>query len=172
MNFILYLTILIAKMIEVSIGTTRIVLITKGERVMGACLGFVEVIIWVIIVSTVLTDVTKDPVKVVVYAIGFGLGNYVGSLIENRIGIGTIRLEAIVMEEHGLDLANALREEGYAVTMLDGKGMNNDRHVLLLNIKRKKHDSVVEMIKSYQNNVVITINDIKPVYGGYGILKR
>lgn len=172
MNFILYLTILIAKMIEVSIGTTRIVLITKGERVMGACLGFVEVIIWVIIVSTVLTDVTKDPVKVVVYAIGFGLGNYVGSLIENRIGIGTIRLEAIVMEEHGLDLANALREEGYAVTMLDGKGMNNDRHVLLLNIKRKKHDSVIEMIKSYQNNVVITINDIKPVYGGYGILKR
>lgn len=172
MRILLYLVILVSKMIEVSIGTTRIVLITRGERVLGALLGFVEVIIWVALVSTVLSDLSSDPFKVVVYAAGFGLGNFTGSLLEQRLGIGNVRVEAIVLEIHGQKLAEDIRKKGYAVTIIDGKGMNHDRNVLLMNIKRKDYDTVVQMIQAYQENVVITITDIKPVYGGYGILKR
>lgn len=172
MNILLYFGILIAKIIEVSIGTTRIVLITRGERAIGACLGFFEVIIWVVLISTVLSNITDDPIKVVVYALGFAMGNYVGSIVETRLGIGNIRIEAIVMEEHGTELANEIRQKGYAVTVIDGKGMNFNRNVLLMNIKRKDYMKVVDMIKAVQDNVVITINDIKPIYGGHGILKR
>lgn len=172
MNLWLYLIILVSKVIEVSIGTTRIVLITRGERTYGAILGFIEVIIWVVIVSTVLTDIGDDPVKVLVYALGFALGNYVGSIVEERLGIGNVRIEAIVMNSHGECLADRIRSEGYAVTVIDGMGMKSKRNVLLMNIKRKNYIHVVEMIKSAQENVVITINDIKPVYGGHGILKK
>lgn len=172
MNILLYLVILIMKMIEVSIGVTRIVLITRGERFIGACLGFVEVIIWVGLVSTVLTNISDDPIKVVVYAAGFALGNYAGSMFEQRLGIGTVRVEAIVMEEDGQELVNQIRSKGFAVTVIEGKGMNFKRQVLLMNIKRKNYTNVVKMIREHQDNVVITINDIRPVYGGYGILKR
>ncbi len=167
-----YALMLLMKVVEVSIGTLRIVLITRGERVLGAFLGFLEVLIWIILVSTVLTDISSDPIKVVVYAAGFGLGNYVGSILEEKLGIGNVRVEAIVLEEHGEELATKIREKGYAVTILEGKGMNYDRNVLLMNIRRKDCQGVVGMIKSIQGNVVITMNDIKPVYGGYGILKR
>lgn len=172
MNVILYIVILLAKVLEVSIGTTRIVLITRGERVIGACLGFVEVLIWIVLVSTVLNNVTDDPVKVVVYALGFALGNYVGSIVEQRLGIGNVRIEAIVLEIHGEELANAIRSKGYAVTIIAGHGMNYERSVLLMNIKRKDYQNVIKLIRAVQENVVITINDIKPVYGGYGILKK
>lgn len=167
-----YALMLLMKVVEVSIGTLRIVLITRGERVLGAFLGFLEVLIWIILVSTVLTDISSDPIKVVVYAAGFGLGNYVGSILEEKLSIGNVRVEAIVLEEHGEELAIRIREKGYAVTILEGKGMNYDRKVLLMNIRRKDCQGVVGMIKSIQGNVVITMNDIKPVYGGYGILKR
>lgn len=167
-----YFLMLIMKVVEVSIGTLRIVLITRGERVFGAFLGFIEVMIWIILVSTVLSDISDDPIKVVVYAAGFGLGNYVGSFIEEKLGIGNVRVEAIVMEEHGNELAGRIREKGYAVTVMEGQGMNYSRNVLLMNIRRKDCESVVSMIKALQENVVITMNDIKPVYGGYGILKR
>ncbi len=169
---LLYLAILITKIIEVSIGVTRIVLITRGERALGAFLGFIEVIIWIVLVSTVLVNVTEDPIKVVVYAAGFALGNYVGSLLEQKLGIGNVRVEVIVKEDHGKQLADRIREKGYAVTVLTGKGMSFDRNVLLMNIRRKDYSSVVGMIKKLQENVVITVNDIKPVYGGYGTLKR
>lgn len=172
MNILMYFIIFFSKIIEVSIGTTRIVLITRGERVIGACLGFVEVLIWVALVSSVLLNITEDPLKAFVYALGFAVGNYVGSILENRLAIGTVRVEAIVLESHGEQLVKRIREQGYGVTVIDGKGMNFNRKVLLMNIKRKNYKKVVKMIKETQENVVITINDIKPVYGGYGILKR
>jgi len=172
MRLLIYILILVAKIIEVSLATTRIVLITRGERTIGAIIGFFEVLIWVSLVSTVLKDITSDPFKLLVYALGFALGNYVGSMLEQRIGIGTIRIEVIVMEEQGTELVDSIRKKGFAVTVMDAKGMDCERSVLLMNIPRKKYREVVKMIKAYQSNVVITINDIKPVYGGYGILKR
>ena len=77
-------------------ATLRIVLITKDERTKGAIIGFFEVILWVILVSTVLTNITADPTKVVVYALGFAVGNFVGSKFENYLAIGTTNIEAIV----------------------------------------------------------------------------
>lgn len=153
-------------------GTTRIVMITRGERFYGALLGFFEVLLWVVLISTVLTNVTEDPIKVIVYAMGFSTGNYVGSLFEQHLGIGNVRIEVIVMDDHGCSLVDKIRSHGYGVTVLDGKGMNSNRQVLIMNIKRKNYLKVVEMIKEFQGDVVITINDIKPIYGGYGLLKK
>ncbi len=172
MRYLIYAGILIAKIIEISIGTTRIVLITRGERVLGAILGFFEVLLWVFLVSTVLKDITNDPIKVVIYALGFALGNYFGSILEQKLGIGNVRVEAIVKQVHGQDLAKKIRDKGYAVTVVEGQGMNYARHVLIMNISRKKHEEVVEMIKGLQYNVVITVTDIKPAFGGYGMLRK
>lgn len=172
MNILLYATILLLKIVEVSIGTVRIVLITRGERVYGALLGFVEVILWILLVSTVLKDITNDPLKIFIYAIGFALGNYVGSFFEQKIGVGNVRIETIVMNDHGELLADGLRSNGYAVTVIEGQGKDHLRQVLLMNVNRREYMKVIDMIKSFQENVVITINDIKPIYGGYGNIKK
>ena len=172
MRYLIYILILVAKVIEISIGTTRIVLITRGERLLGAILGFFEVLIWVVLVSTVLKDITSDPIKVVIYALGFAIGNFVGSIFEQKLGIGNVRIEAIVKEVHGQDLVKKIRDKGYAVTVLQGEGMNYARDVLIMNIPRKKSKEVVDMIKSLQYNVVITVTDIKPVFGGYFMLRK
>jgi uncharacterized protein YebE (UPF0316 family) len=169
---VIYLLILIVKIFEITLSTTRIVLITKGERLKGAVIGFVEVIIWVILVSTVLVDVSNDPIKVFIYALGFALGNYIGSMVEEKIGIGTARVEIIVKEEHGGELVDNIRQHGFGVTLLQGEGMNYRRNVLISHIKRKRSKEFIDIVRSYQDNVVITISEIKPIYGGYGILKR
>ncbi|WP_066494927.1 DUF2179 domain-containing protein [Abyssisolibacter fermentans] len=167
-----YLLILFVKIFEVTLGTTRIVLITKGERIKGAIIGFFEVFIWVILVSTVLKDVTEDPIKVIIYAIGFALGNYVGSIVEEKIGVGTARVEMIVKEEDGKELAEIIRNHGFAVTLIQGEGMNYNRYVLISHVKRKRTNEFIETVKNHQKNIVITVNEIKAVYGGYGILKK
>jgi len=172
MRYLIYAAILVAKIIEISIGTTRIVLITRGERLLGAVLGFFEVMIWVVLVSTVLKDITSDPIKVVIYALGFALGNYFGSMVEQKLGIGNVRIEAIVKEVHGQDLAKRIRDKGYAATAIEGEGKDFARTVLIMNISRKNHHKVVDMIKSMQYNVVITVTDIKPAFGGYGLLRK
>lgn len=171
-TIMMYGLILIVKIMEVTLSTTRIVLITKGEKLKGSIIGFFEVLIWIILVSTVLSDVTSDPIKVVIYAIGFSIGNYVGTIFEEKLSIGTVRIEVIVKEDNGKHLVDILRKEGFAVTVLEGEGMKFKRKVFIMHVKRKNTKKVIELIKKYEHNVVITINEIKPIYGGYGILKK
>lgn len=171
-SILMYVLIFVAKVTEVSMATTRIVLITKGEKLKGAFIGFFEVLIWVVLVSTVLKDITSDPLKILIYALGFSTGNYVGSIFEQKLGIGTVRIEAIVMEHHGDRLVDELRESGLAVTVIDAKGMNCDRQVLIMHVKRKRLEEVTKKIRLLQGNVVITVNEIKAVYGGFGLIKK
>lgn len=167
-----YLFIFVIKVSEVTLSTTRIVMITKGERLKGAVIGFFEVTLWVIVASFVLGDITSDPIKVVVYALGFAIGNYLGSIFEEFLGVGTVRVEAIVKEVDGEPLVKMLRENDFAVTVVHGDGMNHKRQVLIMHVARKQTSRLVELIKKYQSNVVITINEVKPIYGGYGTIRK
>ena len=169
---LLYVLIFVIKVFEVSLATFRIVLITKDERLKGAFIGFFEVIIWVLVVSTVLQDITEDPFKIIVYALGFAVGNYVGSLVENFFAIGDANIEVITHKTHGKKMANHLRDNGLAVTSVSAYGMNDRREILYLHVPRKAIKKTVNLIRDYENDVVITINDIKTVYGGYRTIRK
>lgn len=168
----LYLIIFFVKVFEVSLATLRIVLITKDERIKGAFIGFFEVIIWILVVSAVLNDITEDPFKIIVYALGFSVGNYAGSLLENKLAIGVTNIEVITRKLDGKKLANHLRINGLAVTSVNAYGMNDKREILYLHVPRKNVKKTVHTIRDYTENVVITINDIKPIYGGYKIKRK
>lgn len=171
MTILLYLLILVAKIIEVSLMTLRIVFITKGERKLGALVAFFEVSLWLVIVTFVLNDLMADPIKAVFYALGFAIGNYLGSVVEEKIGLGLSQVQIIVKAEHGVILANALRNEGYAVTLVLGEGREQERYILFMYVKRKRVEHLLEVSRATQENAVITVMETKPLHGGFGIRK-
>jgi uncharacterized protein YebE (UPF0316 family) len=165
---LLYSIIFFAKIVEVSISTVRIVLINKGERVKGAILGFTEIIIWLVVVSSVLNNITEDPIKALVYAAAFALGNFVGVTIESKIAVGLASIQVVVGEKSGEVLAGILRDRGYGVTIIEGKGKNNSiKNLLFIQLKRKKIPEAVRIIKEQCPEAYITVNDIKSMLGGY-----
>lgn len=165
---LLYLIILVAKIIEVSISTFRIVIINKGERVKGAVLGFVEILIWLLVVSSVLNNITEDPFKILAYAAGFSLGNFMGVTIESKIAVGLASIQCVVNVETGEILAEILRDESYGVTIIDGKGRDESKKTLLfIQLKRKKIPEAIKIIKQTAPNAFITVNDIKSMVGGF-----
>jgi uncharacterized protein YebE (UPF0316 family) len=172
MQIWLYLFILFAKIIEVSISTVRIVLITKGEKKIGAIIAFFEVLIWVYIASTVIQNISQDPLKAVFYSLGFAIGNYVGSILEEKIGLGLSEVQIIVKEERGFQLADEIRTQGFAVTLVHGEGKNNPRSILIMFVPRKRVKSLVKFVQGAEKNAVITVSETKPVYGGYGMLRK
>jgi len=171
MNFLVYFLILFAKIIEVSLMTLRIVFITKGERKLGAIVAFFEVTLWIFIVTFVMQDLMDDPIKAVFYALGFSVGNYIGSVLEEKIGIGLSQVQIIVKSEHGQGLARSLRDEKFAVTLVQGEGKNFERHILFMYVKRRRVKLLLDTVKAIQENAVITVKDTKPLYGGFGIRK-
>lgn len=165
---LLYTVIFCAKIVEVSISTIRLVYINKGERVKGAVLGFIEIMIWLIVVSSVLNNITEDPIKVFIYAAAFSLGNYIGVTIESKIAVGLASIQVVVSEETGEILAEILRDESYGVTIIDGRGRDDSKKILLfIQLKRKKIPEAVKIIKQTAPDAYITVNDIKSMMGGY-----
>ena len=165
---LLYFIIFFAKIIEVSISTVRLVYINKGEKVKGAVLGFIEILIWLVVVSSVLHNITEDPIKVFIYATAFSLGNFFGVTIESKIAVGLSSIQVVVNQKDGEILADILREQGYGVTIIEGKGKNDSiKNLLFIQLKRKKIPEATRLIKEHNPEAFITVNEIKNMFGGY-----
>ena len=166
----IYLLIILVKTFEVSLSTLRIKLITKGQRVYGALVGFFEIIIWVLVISTVLTDIQSDPWKILAYAIGYSLGNFMGVTVEEWIGLGSTKIEVILPQNQTEKIVKEIRSMGFGVTVVEGEGKDEKRNILLVILPRKSVDKVRRILENTQ--AFVTITDIKPVYGGYGAIKK
>lgn len=165
---ILYIIIFAAKTIEVSIATIRLVLVNKGERVKGALLGFFEVLIWVLVVSSVLNNITDDPFKIFAYAAGFSLGNFLGVSIESKVAVGLASIQVVINEDEGNTLADKLRDNEYGVTIIEGTGKDDSKkNLLFIQLKRRKIPAAIRLIKEAYPNAYISVNDVKSIVGGY-----
>ncbi|MEW8954895.1 DUF2179 domain-containing protein [Clostridium sp.] len=166
-----YFAIFFAKILEVSLATVRTVLITRGEKFWGSVIGFVEVVIWLYLIGAIISNVTEDPIKVIFYSLGFSLGNYVGSMIEEKLALGLITLNIIASKEQGDAIASMLREKQVGVTTMDGEGKIEHKKMLIVHLKRKRKNEILSLLEESSYNCVVSINDTKVVYGGYGLRK-
>jgi uncharacterized protein YebE (UPF0316 family) len=89
------LLIFFARIIDVSIGTIRIISIVNSRIKTAFVLGFLEVSIWLVVISTVLSKMEGKPIIGVFYALGYASGNVVGIILEKQISFGNTLLRII-----------------------------------------------------------------------------
>lgn len=163
------LMILIAKVVEVSLTTLRMVFISKGEKTFASVIGFIEVTIWLKVASVVLVNINDYPAKMFVYALGFAIGSYIGLMIEDKLGLGYSQIQVIADIDDSEILAGAIRNLGRAVTTTKGKGKDSEKAILFTYAKRKDKDEILNEIEKLKINSVITVSETQKVYGGFGI---
>ena len=164
----IYFFIFFGKILEVSISTLRLMLINRGERIKGSIIAFFEVSLWLLVTGTVLVGFTSDPIKCVVFAFSFAIGNFFGSWVESKLAFGMSSIQVIVPEGSNWEgLVELLRAKNFGVTVLHGQGKEGERKILMLHLKRRKIPQAVHLIKRYSKDVFITMNDIRLICGGY-----
>lgn len=161
------LLIFFAKVIEVAIGTLRIIYINKGYRTLGSVLALVEILLWVFIASRVIVGVSEAPMKGIIYSLGFAAGVYAGSILENYLAVGKIFIQAIIMREEASKVTKALREAGYGVTALAAQGKFRSRKVLMIFSNRKNKDDIIQLISDMDDDALIVANEVSMIKGGY-----
>ena len=166
-NIGLYLAIFILKVIENAIGTLRLIVISHGKKGLGAFLQLVIAIVWVLSAGAVIQDIQKDPIKIIAFALGSYVGSYVGCVIEEKVAMGNNLLITITSVENGEKIADRLRNLGYAVTILCGEGMIEERKILMIVVKRKQKDEIVKIIGSLDKDCMIVSERTAPLYGGF-----
>lgn len=151
--------VLMARILDVSIGTLRIIFVSKGFKNYAAMLGFFESLIWILAVSQVMKHM-DNWITYVAFAFGFALGNYVGMLIEERIAIGN-QIIRIITRRDASELVDYLREQGYGVTSIDAVGENGPVKLIFTVAKRRRLEGIIGIIKRFNPNAFYTIEDIR-----------
>ncbi|MDR1420660.1 MAG: DUF5698 domain-containing protein [Treponema sp.] len=158
--------ILVSKIVEVSLGTVRTILVNKGYRREGTILSFFEIILWTFVASRVIMGISDAPIKGIVYSIGFSLGIYSGSKIENFIGMGKVLIQTIISRENSDGMTTLLRSRGYAVTTMEAKGRDSEKTVLMIFANRKGKEEIIRDIRAHDGTAMIITNDVSTLQGG------
>jgi uncharacterized protein YebE (UPF0316 family) len=159
--------ILFSKIIEVTISTMRIILISKGYRKPGTILSFFEIILWVFIASRVIMGIAEYPMKGIVYSVGFAVGVYIGSLLESRVAVGKILIHVISDDDVAKKIMKVLRDNGHGVTSVDAHGKDSDRTVLMVFANRKNKQTIIDLIEATSTKALIVANEVSILQGGY-----
>lgn len=143
MDIIAPLLIFGARLCDVSLGTLRTISVVRGKTLNAWIFGLVEILIWLMAISRVLTTINTNVLNLVAYAVGFATGNVVGIMIERRLAIGN-EVIRVISKSKGREIAEAVRKMGQGVTEFEGKG--KDGPVIMLYIVAARRD-VLEVLK-------------------------
>ena len=158
------LLVFLARLVDVSLGTVRIILISRGRKYLAPILGFLEVLIWITVVSQVVSG-AQNIVAYLAYAAGFAVGNYAGMLIEEKLAIGTLVVR-VILPQHGTELVERLRAEGYGATYADGHGASGPVMLIYTVVLRKELAHVVNLIQEVYPKAFFTVEELRSTQQG------
>ncbi len=150
-----------ARIVDVSCGTFRTICIVRGLALLAACIGFFEVLVWLGAISSVVHHLDK-PLNVLGYAGGFATGNYVGMWLESKLALGNqvVRLLSRDTTHH---LADRLREAGFVVTELAGRGRDIPVTICFVVATRRNVQTLIGLAKKIDPAVLVTVEDVREV---------
>jgi uncharacterized protein YebE (UPF0316 family) len=157
--------IFFARIFDVSLGTMRIILVSRGNRYLAPLIGFLEVFIWITVISTAIRSLNSWA-GYLVFAGGFAVGNYVGMLLEAKIAIGYQNLRIITSKVVSA-LPLVLREEGFGVTTVDGMGLDGPVNIIYTVVPKRKVNKVLEIVQLFEPRAFITIEDVRSHMSGF-----
>jgi len=170
LNFDLYswlilpLLIFFARVIDVTLGTLRIIFVSRGKRYLAPLLGFVEVLIWVAVISQLVRG-ANNIVAYLAYAAGFAAGNFIGMFIEDKLAIGTLIIRVII-QNHAEELVTNLRAAGFGVTNVDAEGASGPVKLIYTIVRRRDLAEVICIIHHEHPNAFVSIEEARSTREG------
>jgi uncharacterized protein YebE (UPF0316 family) len=159
------LLIFILRVSDMPRDTLRVLFVMRGKKRIAWILGFFQSAIFVLAIGKVLTQL-DNPLNIIGYAAGFATGNVVGMYIEERIAIGHVLIN-IISPRRGSAIVNHLRQNGYAVTELSGRGKDGMVSMINCSVLRKQVDTVRLLVNEIDPEAFITAEDVRPVRRGF-----
>lgn len=164
------LLIFCLRIVDVSMGTVRTLMIVRGMRKWAVLIGFVEVTIWVVAISQVMSNL-NNVWNILAYSSGFAAGTFVGMSLENRLALGDVDIH-IVSPRKGAEVAATVRRAGYGATELPAIGHSGPVSLIGVVVPRKRKPAVLALITEVDPTAFITVDDMRHVDRGFGRLAK
>jgi uncharacterized protein YebE (UPF0316 family) len=161
---IIPLLIVLARIGDVSLGTIRIITISRGYKSIAPLLGFFEILIWLLAIRQIMQNLTNI-YYYIVYSGGFAAGTFVGMYIEEKLAIGILSIR-IITRKDASELIAFLRSANYGVTSVDAQGATGQVHVIYTIVKRSDVDDVIRIINRFNPKAFYLVEDVRSAREG------
>lgn len=159
MEITILLLIFFARVLDVSIGTIRILFISRGMKIVAPLLGFIEVTIWIIAIKNILLNV--DGVwGIIAYSGGFAFGTFTGMLIDDKLSMGKVMIRVIARNQR-TELIEILKNLCKKVTWTPATGKNGRVVIIFAIVKKKELKNLVKEISKVSPKAFYTIEDVR-----------
>ncbi len=164
---LLCLEIFFVRIFDVALSTVRTIITVKGKTVLASIIGFIEVLIWFLIVREALNTDYSSFLVGMSYAGGYAVGTLVGGFFSEKLISGNLTVQVILSSAND-EVVSFIRKNGFAVSVLDVKGQDDvKRYMLIIEIKKKEITSLRKLIKELDDKAFIIVNETKMVQNGY-----
>ncbi len=159
--FILPLLIFTARIIDVSLGTIRIILVSKGFKNVAPVFGFFQIFIWLLAIRQIILNLTNVGYYFA-YAGGFAMGTFVGIQLESKLSIGMAVIR-IITRKDASELIGLLKSQHHGFTASDAQGPHGRVNIIYTVIPRRDLQEIVDDIKRFNPHAFYTVEDVRVV---------
>lgn len=157
--YLLPFIIFFGRIVDVTLGTLRIIFVSKGEKYLAPIIGFFEVLIWIVVISEIFSR-ANDVTAYLAYAGGYAAGNFVGILIEQRIAFGVLLCRAYTTK-NGKELVNILSAQNFGATLIQGSGSLGEIDIVETVVERKMLKKLDKIFNAFDSNIFYISEDIR-----------
>ena len=155
------LLIFALRLVDVSLGTLRIILLSRHRRLLPALIGFVEVFTWLVAVTVVFSNLSDVP-RMLAYAAGFALGTYLGTLLESRLAIGNTMMR-VVSPIGSPQAYDDLRRAGFGVTVINADGRDGEVRLAFSIIPRRRRRDALGIVHTINPTAFVSMQDVETI---------
>lgn len=159
-----------ARICDVTLGTIRIIFVSRGQKILAPLVGFVEILIWLTAIGKIMQNL-GNVYCYLAYAGGFAAGNFIGIYIEEKLAMGLFLIRIITRKDAN-GLIDALNCRGYGATSIPAQGSTGEVSIIYCVIKRGDLRDVVEIIKKFNPRAFYSIEDVRFASEGVFPLRR
>lgn len=158
---ILPLLIFVARLVDVSLGTLRIIFVSHGLKYIAPIVGFIEINIWLLAIGQIMQNL-DNIVCSLAYAGGFSMGAFIGMLIEEKLSIGMVMVR-VICKHDASELIRSLRDSQYGVTTHDAEGLNGPVKIIFAVIRREDLHDILDRIHTIHPHAFYSVEDVRSV---------
>lgn len=153
------------KMVDVFVATMRMFMVMRGRKTMAWIMGFIQALVFLSVIQIILANL-DNLLNLAGYAAGFATGMVLGMSIEERLAIGFSHLR-IISSGRGSQISQALRENGFAVTELTGRGKDGTVAILECSVLRRRARQIRQLVEGIDPSAMITAENVFAVWRGF-----
>lgn len=161
---VLPLLIMIARIFDVTLGTIRIMFVSRGNKIYAPILGFFEILIWLIAIRQIMVNL-ENVLCYIGYAGGFSIGNFLGIKIEEKLSYGKVIIRIITRTDSS-NLVKNLRQKGFGITVIDAEGSSGRVKVIYTIIDRVNINKVITAMDRFNPKAFYSTEDVRSVKAG------